>query len=144
MSGFTVFGMKAVENEMNRLARFVPDQVDKALYAEAQAIFRKSQRIVPVKGGYLKNSGVVEGPTNNEVLIGYGGPAVDYALVVHEDLEAQHKAGKQAKYLETPFLEAMSGFGERLLARIEKNDPSKAASFPAVETGAADAGGSSE
>ena len=34
------------------------------------------------------------------VLVGYGNDAVDYAIYVHEDLEAKHAAGTQAKFLE--------------------------------------------
>lgn len=37
---------------------------------------------------------------NGNVNVGYG---ANYALAVHENKEAHHKEGKQAKYLEQPF-----------------------------------------
>lgn len=39
---------------------------------------------------------------NGNVNVGYG---ASYALRVHENLEAHHKKGKKAKYLEDPFRE---------------------------------------
>ncbi len=40
-----------------------------------------------------------------KLLLVTGGPAVDYAFIVHEDMNAKHKVG-EPKYLERPFLEA--------------------------------------
>lgn len=39
-------------------------------------------------------------PAKASAIVGYAG--VGYALYVHENLEARHKPGKQAKYLEGP------------------------------------------
>jgi hypothetical protein len=105
---------------LEKMRNDVPKAIDKAIYTEALRIFRKSQRIVPVDKGFLKASGVIEGPTNHEVLIGYGGPAASYALYVHEDPDAKHKAGKSYKYLETPFMEALAGMEKRLAQEVEK------------------------
>lgn len=98
----------------------LPNEGERQLYREALAIFRRSQRLVPVDKGFLKSSGVIEGPRNGEVLIGYGGPAASYALFVHEDLEARHKPGKSAKFLEIPLYESIPGLGRRLAALLKK------------------------
>jgi hypothetical protein len=95
-----------------------PDLLDAALYNEALQIFAESQQIVPVDTGTLRNTGVVEPPKDGTVLIGYGGPATPYALTVHEDLEAGHKEGKTAKFLERPFTSALNGLEGRLSAAI--------------------------
>ncbi len=61
----------------------------------------RSQRIVPVdtanlKGGaFTRNVGGTGAKA--DVVVGY---VADYAVYVHENLDAHHKPGKQAKYLE--------------------------------------------
>lgn len=64
-------------------------------------IQRESQKIVPIDDSFLKpsartrfNKGTKDKP---EVWVTYG---TNYALFVHEDLDARHKPGKSAKYLE--------------------------------------------
>ena len=128
--GFESLGMSSMLGRLEKMRNDVPKAIDKAIYVEALRIFRKSQRIVPVgpindptyKGipGTLRASGVIEGPTNHEVLIGYGGIAASYALYVHEDPNAKHKPGKSYKYLETPFMEALGGMEKRLAQEVEK------------------------
>ncbi len=39
------------------------------------------------------------GPLETSVIVGY---TAEYSIFVHENLEASHKTGKQAKFLETP------------------------------------------
>ena len=94
-----------------------------ALYREATAMFRVSQEQVPIKYGILKASGQVTLPTYSEhsveVDIGYGGAASDYALVVHENLEAHHPHGK-AKYLEDPVNAGVPGLMERITESVDK------------------------
>jgi hypothetical protein len=115
----TFEGGEELRSGLARHAEEAPTALDSALFQEANAIFAKSQRLVPVRYGHLKGSGVVEGPTNGVVLIGYGGPAAPYALIVHEDLEAAHKPGRQAKYLEEPFEAALPGLEDRLARRVK-------------------------
>jgi len=119
-TGFQMFGMSTMLARLEKMRDDLPKELDQALYKEAQAIFRRSQRLVPVDKGFLKGSGVVEGPTNHEVLIGYGGPAASYALYVHEDPEAKHKKGKTCKFLEIPLLESRPGMEDRLAAILDR------------------------
>lgn len=113
-----ITGEAELRAALRRAASRGPDLLDRALYEEATLIFNESQRLVPVRDGILQGSGVVEGPRNNEVLIGYGGAAASYALRVHEDLEARHAPGRTAKYLERPFNEAQTGLQARLAQRV--------------------------
>ena len=112
--------------QLRDIPKKVVSELDKALYAEAAAIFRKSQRIVPVDRTYLKQSGTIEGPKNNEVLISYGGTATPYAIIVHERITSPSgkkikysRPGKSAKYLEKPYMEALPGMERRLAKIIE-------------------------
>jgi hypothetical protein len=94
------------------------------LYKEGATIFEQSQDEVPVDKNPLRTSGQLglphlEGQTV-VVEISYGGAAVDYAMAVHEDLEARHRDGKKAKYLEDPARRGIVGMDERILAKIRK------------------------
>ena len=65
---------------------------------------RNSQKIVPVKTSNLKGGAFadqVEG-TSGFLIVMEVGYVADYAVYVHEDLDAHHKPGKTAKYLEIP------------------------------------------
>lgn len=121
MTGFAVKGFSQMMSSLEKMRDDIPKALDKAIFKEAHAIFRKSQRLVPVENGFLKGSGVVEGPVNHEMLIGYGGPAASYALFVHEGGEKKwSEPGKIAKFLETPVMEAIPGFEERIAKECEK------------------------
>lgn len=67
-------------------------------------LLRESMKIVPVDTSALKNSAPnvtrADGMGWDTVMtVGYG---QEYAIYVHEDLNARHKPGKVAKFLETP------------------------------------------
>ena len=98
--------------------------IGQALYKEGAAIFEESQDEVPVDTNALRTSGQLLFPKverNNVVVeISYGGAAVDYAMIVHEDLETQRRNGKKAKYLEDPARRRLKGMDERLLSAVRK------------------------
>lgn len=95
-----------------------------AIYREAAIIFEESQNEVPVDTGILRSSGKLGLPTleggDVVVEISYGGAAGEYALDVHEDLEARHQPGKKAKYLEDPARRRIKGMDNRLLSAVRK------------------------
>jgi hypothetical protein len=75
--------------------------------ATAHEIFDESQRIVPVgETEDLKDSGYVNA-AGLDAEVGYGGPEVPYAVIVHEDLEYHHDPPRQAKFLEQPATHVM-------------------------------------
>lgn len=92
------------------------------LYEEGELVMGESKPLVPRDTSVLVNSGFVNEPTVSrgvaEVVMGYGGPASDYAIVQHEDLTLNHPNGGQAKYLEQPLLAAVPGLGQRIADRI--------------------------
>lgn len=70
----------------------------------ALEILDRAQAKVPVDTGFLKSTGkVVQVEDGFEVRYD-----ADYAIYVHENLEAQHPRGGQAKFLEDAFYEVMS------------------------------------
>lgn len=95
-----------------------------ALYKEGAVIFEESQDEVPVDTTALKTSGNLHFPqiVNGELVVDivYGGASADYAIYVHEDLEARHKPGKKAKFLEDPARRRIKGMDGRLLAMVKK------------------------
>lgn len=69
----------------------------------ALAILDRAQTKVPVDTGFLKSTGrVVQISDGFEIVYG-----ADYAIYVHEDLDARHPNGGQAKYLEEAYYEVM-------------------------------------
>ncbi len=70
----------------------------------ALEILDRAQAKVPVDTGFLKSTGkVVQVEDGFEVRYD-----ADYAIYVHENIEAQHPRGGQAKFLEEAFYEVMS------------------------------------
>lgn len=70
----------------------------------ALEILDRAQQKVPVDTGFLKSTGrIVQLEDGFEVRYD-----ADYAIYVHENLEAQHPRGGQAKFLEEAFYEVMS------------------------------------
>jgi len=52
-----------------------------------------------------------------DVLVGY---TANYAIFVHENLEAAHKPGKIAKFLETPFRENQSRYAKIIATALKR------------------------
>ena len=122
---------------LNQLTNIVQRGGDKALHAiasglylEAQMAFNESQTLVPIDTGILKGSGHITSPKMTpdsvEITIAYGGPATDYAFIVHERIYAPsgkkvyHKPPTRAKYLETPVKRRSKGMSQRLAQFVKR------------------------
>ncbi len=97
----------------------------RALTAEAQPVFARSQELVPVDTTALQKSGELHKPViqgdSVAVEISYGNTeTAHYAERIHEDLGMRHQAPTKAKFLEEPFLAAEKGMGERVGARVAR------------------------
>lgn len=81
------------------------------LYQSGEEVMTAAKELTPVDTGALRASGHVQQPKIDggkvSVTLGFGGPAVAYAEVVHEDLAANHGVG-QAKFLEQPLVQRQS------------------------------------
>ena len=105
MSDKYVTGVDAVVKSLRvRFDSNAKRAVTVATRAMLEDVYQESQALVPVDTEALKKSGrIEERRQENGLLEGtveYGGQAAPHALYVHEDLDAQHAAPTQAKYLE--------------------------------------------
>jgi hypothetical protein len=128
----TVSGLPKAVKAMKALGRKGPKVMGGALFREGEDIMGDSkEKFVPVLTGNLKSSGHVELPkitTNGaSVQLGYGGPAVPYALAVHENPNAgKTDSGSQVgewKYLETPYKQHLKGLDERVAKDMKAKLP---------------------
>lgn len=122
---FKLSGVAEMAAKIRRVEAGLRDDTAKALYQEAQIEMTESKRRVPVDTGVLRASGHVQEPVRSgksvSVMLAYGGAAEQYAVIVHEDLEAFHKIG-QAKYLESVLKESAPHMKKRVAARINLNN----------------------
>jgi hypothetical protein len=113
-------GMDALERNLRALAAEMPDEINVALYQEAEIEMTEAKQRTPVDTGSLRNSGVVQRLDGDAgVRLGFGGPAADYAVYVHENLEAHHPTG-QAKFLESVLVESAPSLPKRIAERVQR------------------------
>uniref|UniRef100_A0A6M3K492 Putative capsid protein n=1 Tax=viral metagenome TaxID=1070528 RepID=A0A6M3K492_9ZZZZ len=97
-----IAGVNEILKNLKASEILVGKGVSRGLKKAGLFLQRESQKVVPIDTGTLKNSAytrhVGEG-IKTIVMIGY---TTAYGIFVHENLKAQHKEGKQAKYLEDP------------------------------------------
>ena len=103
-----------------------------ALNDAALSIEQQATQLVPFDEGILAASSSIAEPkltaTSKSTSVGvrYGGPSgvkgenVNYAIIQHEDTSLKHTGGRQAKYLETPFLAEISTYPAGLGKRIKQ------------------------
>lgn len=119
--GFKLNGIPQMQARLRRIAVEYPEKVGAAMYKEAQIEMTESKRRVPVDTGALRASGIVSEPEVEgervSVVMSYGGVAADYAIYVHENLDAFHPVG-QAKYLESVLNESRPYMALRIAKRI--------------------------
>jgi hypothetical protein len=85
-----------------------------ALYLEGERIMGESKGECPVDTGALRSSGNVVEEEAGSVTLNY---PLDYAVYVHENMEAIHPTGK-AKFLEDPVNRALPSIPEKIGAAI--------------------------
>lgn len=93
--GRVLSAMRGVEARVKR-------NLAEGVAAAAKMVYDKSQELVPVETGALKESGRIEVTGTGfgaKATVAYGGPTAPHAFVVHEDLEAYHAPPTCAKYI---------------------------------------------
>lgn len=123
-TGITVVGIDAALRGLRGTRAALMPAFGRAMQAEGEAVFARTQELVPVDTTALQKSGVLHSPeigaTTASIAISYGNEQVDYALAVHEDLAAKHTPGKSAKYVEIAVVEGAKGMAERIGARVAR------------------------
>lgn len=120
-----LIGQDALIKVLTKAARGAPEVLGNALHEEGQMAFRQTQKEVPVRKGYLKNSGRLGQPESSpggtiSVAITYGSTAADYAAPVH-DLNKNYRGGRKWHYVSDPVMGRVRGLDGRLAKRIERN-----------------------
>ena len=81
-------GQRQLQRALAKRGRDAPRALASALFLEGERIMAKSKPLVPVDEGPLRASGHVQLPRVTRrkvtVVLGYGGPAAQHAVVVHE------------------------------------------------------------
>ena len=99
----TISGIDIVLRNLKKSRGTIGTSVAKGLKRGALLLQRESMKIVPVDTNILRagafNRNIGGEGFDTDMMVGY---QAEYAVYVHEDLEARHKTGKQAKYLEAP------------------------------------------
>ena len=101
----SVSGLKKIEAAIAAHKRKTARGMRAGLIMAGLFLQREAQLIVPVDTTDLKESANTrpEGKgMDTQVVVSFG---TEYAVYVHENLEARHAPGKQAKFLETPLRE---------------------------------------
>jgi len=128
--GVEIHGKRALMAKLARLGIDIHFELAKALYHEGERIMGESKSTyVPVRRGVLRASGHVQLPQKGPVVyLGYGGPAIDYAIVQHETPPSKykHRVG-QWKYLEVPALRAATTMGAKIAAHLRATAVARAA-----------------
>lgn len=107
---------------LGRLDRIVEKGRD-GLMAAGEKILELSNTKVPVLTGRLRDSGRVsfyaDSKTDYYVVVSYGDQSVLYAIKVHEDLEARHIHGGEAKFLEKAVQEMEKNIGPIIAEKVK-------------------------
>ena len=112
-----VKGDKEIASKLRQITKETPKALDEAIGEEAHLLQRESLMEVPVDKGVLRGSGFVLRIREFLWHVGYD---TDYAVFVHEDLNARHTAPTKAKFLEDPFKRRSKGYFERLARRVKR------------------------
>jgi hypothetical protein len=104
MITITVSGSEQIVASLQKLAPAALNEVATSAYMWGETVMNESKRECPVDKGFLRASGNVDDPivTSEGFAITLEYP-MEYAVYVHENLEANHPTGK-AKFLEDPMM----------------------------------------
>jgi hypothetical protein len=117
---------KSVFTKIERQGKQYRKGMDRGLKKAGLWLQRASQKIVPIDTGVLRASAFTRAEGHGagiKVTVGY---TAEYAIYVHENLEARHRKGKQAKYLEQPAREGRSEMRKIIRAEVKKAKQKKA------------------
>lgn len=118
---FDIEGIKRLSGRLDRMETAVAAAAVPALVAEGEKVMTEAKRNTPVDTGTLRSSGRVRAPEVSRnsltVPLTFGGAAQEYAVYVHEDLQAAHTSG-QAKFLEDPVKRHAARFATNVRSTI--------------------------
>jgi hypothetical protein len=120
--GPVIEGIDSFNAKLRSLIKSFPRKLAASAKAEMEIEKKESMRKTPWATGKLRDSHVVLEPEIDAngvfVQIQVGGPGIDYAIPVHEDLFAFHPHG-EAKFLESTINESKKSMGKRIALRCD-------------------------
>ncbi|GAA3455877.1 hypothetical protein GCM10018962_77110 [Dactylosporangium matsuzakiense] len=102
----------------DRVARDIRAGEVEGVGRAAEWLLGESDQLVPIEEGTLARSGVAS--VDEATATGAVSYDTPYAVRQHEELEWQHDPGRQAKYLEQPWLEGRETMAEIIAASIRR------------------------
>ena len=108
-----VTGIDRQIRALELLASRTQASMNEKMLTLCNAIIIRAKQLCPIDTGLLKNSGEVVkrgGRGLQRYTVRFTAP---YAVYVHEDLNAQHAPGKEAKFLEKAIVEKVGDFNRR-------------------------------
>lgn len=115
----TITGVKSVKEALRKHRQASARGMGKGLRRAGLFLQRESMKLAPIDTGVMRASAstIASGKgLATVVAVGYG---TDYAIYVHENLEAQHKPGKTAQFLTGPLITHKDKLGEIVAKAIE-------------------------
>jgi hypothetical protein len=116
----TITDTKDIVRDMKRMQMIYIQNIGDVLWEESQLVMNMSLDQCPVEFGKLRASGRVDEPeysyNKTSIRMGY---STEYAIYVHENLQARHLAPTKAKFLEDPVDFYKWGFAERVGRRLQ-------------------------
>lgn len=109
-------GIEAMKVTLQKVTERGMNAAKAAVYLEANNVMAEALPLTPKDYGALRSSGYVTMPEDTPVVeMGFGGPAADYAVVMHEDPKMNYTtAGTGTKYLEHAIDRRRAGFEQNL------------------------------
>ena len=98
----TVKGLATILVNLEKSSKATAKGVQRGLKKAGLLVQRESQKIVPIDTSNLKASAFTRAKGKGFDTIVSVGYTAAYAIFVHENLDAKHKEGKTAKFLEKP------------------------------------------
>lgn len=118
-----VTGADKIARNLAAVGRNLPREAGRAVLAEGAVDLEQMRIETPLadegaRAGALRASLRLKKVDDLTVQLIAGGGTVDYAVKVHEDLQAKHEVGR-AKYMEIVVLQSKGTMGDRLASRVD-------------------------
>lgn len=119
MAEIKLEGFIELTNKLNKSISQISDTIQSALLDCGNDLQQKAQDLTPVDTGALRSSAFTEADRQGKNLSVVVGFEEEYAIYVHENLEAHHDVG-QAKFLEQPLRENADKYVEYIRDKVQE------------------------
>jgi len=105
-----------IDDVMAKLAEAAADGMDDAM----QHLLTESRKLAPIEEGTLERSGTATTASEGDAVEGAVSYNTPYAVIQHEKTGYRHDAGRQAKYLEDPWVAEADTMGDIIATAMRK------------------------